>query len=95
MIAGRSGSAITAEIGAMKMREEIDALTVMALDPMEVLILPRMVALVLALPLLTFLADMAALLAAAASPGSTATSRRRSSSTACRTRSGSTRSPSA
>ena len=61
MIAGRSGSAITAEIGAMKMREEIDALTVMALDPLEVLILPRVWALVLALPLLTFLADIAAL----------------------------------
>ncbi len=61
MIAGRSGSAITAEIGAMKMREEIDALTVMALDPMEVLILPRILALIVALPLLTFLADMAAL----------------------------------
>jgi phospholipid/cholesterol/gamma-HCH transport system permease protein len=61
MIAGRSGSAITAEIGAMKMREEVDALTVMALDPVEVLILPRIMALVLALPLLTFLGDMAAL----------------------------------
>ena len=61
MIAGRSGSAITAEIGAMKMREEVDALMVMALDPMEVLILPRILALILALPLLTFLADMAAL----------------------------------
>jgi phospholipid/cholesterol/gamma-HCH transport system permease protein len=61
MIAGRSGSAITAELGSMKMREEVDALTVMALDPMEVLILPRILALMLALPLLTFLADMAAL----------------------------------
>jgi phospholipid/cholesterol/gamma-HCH transport system permease protein len=61
MIAGRSGSAITAEIGAMKMREEIDALSVMALDPMEVLILPRIIALIFAMPLLTFLADMAAL----------------------------------
>jgi phospholipid/cholesterol/gamma-HCH transport system permease protein len=61
MIAGRSGSAITAELGSMKMREEVDALTVMALDPMEVLILPRVLALMLALPLLTFLADMAAL----------------------------------
>jgi phospholipid/cholesterol/gamma-HCH transport system permease protein len=61
MIAGRSGSAITAEIGAMKMREEVDALTVMALDPMEVLILPRILALIAALPLLTFLADMASL----------------------------------
>ena len=42
MIAGRSGSAITAEIGSMKMREEIDALQVMGLDPIEVLILPRL-----------------------------------------------------
>jgi phospholipid/cholesterol/gamma-HCH transport system permease protein len=61
MIAGRSGSAITAEIGSMKMREEIDALEVMALDPIEVLIVPRMIALVVALPVLTFLADLAAL----------------------------------
>jgi phospholipid/cholesterol/gamma-HCH transport system permease protein len=61
MIAGRSGSAITAEIGAMKMREEVDALMVMALDPMEVLILPRILALIAALPLLTFLADMSAI----------------------------------
>jgi phospholipid/cholesterol/gamma-HCH transport system permease protein len=61
MIAGRSGSAITAEIGSMKMREEIDALKVMALDPIEVLIVPRALALIIALPLLTFLADMAAL----------------------------------
>jgi phospholipid/cholesterol/gamma-HCH transport system permease protein len=61
MVAGRSGSSYTAELGSMKMREEVDALTVMALDPMEVLILPRILALILALPLLTFLADMAAL----------------------------------
>ena len=61
MIAGRSGSAITAEIGSMKMGEEIDALQVMALDPMEVLIVPRILALVAALPLLTFLADISAL----------------------------------
>ena len=61
MVAGRSGSAITAEIGSMKMGEEIDALQVMALDPMEVLIVPRILALVVSLPLLTFLADMAAL----------------------------------
>jgi phospholipid/cholesterol/gamma-HCH transport system permease protein len=61
MIAGRSGSAITAEIGSMRMREEIDALQVMALDPIDVLIVPRTLALVLALPMLTFLADIAAL----------------------------------
>ncbi len=59
MIAGRTGSAITAEIGSMKMREEIDALKVMALDPLEVLIIPRLVALTIALPILTFLADLA------------------------------------
>ena len=61
MIAGRTGSAITAEIGSMNMREEIDALRVMALDPLEVLIMPRLVALVIALPVLTFLADLAEL----------------------------------
>ncbi len=61
MIAGRSGSAFTAEIGSMKMREEIDALRVMGLDPMEVLVLPRILALIIALPMLTFLADMSAL----------------------------------
>ena len=61
MIAGRSGSAVTAEIGAMKMREEIDALHVMGLDPIEVLVLPRLIALIVSLPLLTFVADMAAL----------------------------------
>ncbi|WP_432443034.1 ABC transporter permease [Martelella lutilitoris] len=61
MIAGRSGSAITAEIGAMRMREEIDALRVMGFDPVSVLVFPRMVALLIALPLLTILANFAAL----------------------------------
>lgn len=61
MIAGRTGSAITAEIGSMNMREEIDALRVMALDPLEVLIMPRLVALIIALPVLTFIADLAQL----------------------------------
>lgn len=61
MMAGRTGSAITAEIGSMKMREEIDALKVMGLDPIEVLVLPRLIALIIALPLLTFLADLAAI----------------------------------
>jgi phospholipid/cholesterol/gamma-HCH transport system permease protein len=60
MVAGRSGSAFTAEIGSMKMREEIDALRVMGLDPMEVLIIPRILALVVGLPLLTFLSAIAA-----------------------------------
>jgi phospholipid/cholesterol/gamma-HCH transport system permease protein len=61
MVAGRSGSAYTAELGSMKMREEIDALSTMGLDPVEVLILPRIVALVLALPILSFVGSMAAL----------------------------------
>ena len=61
MMAGRSGSAYTAELGSMKMREEIDALRTMGFDPIEVLILPRMLALVLALPILAFLGAMAAL----------------------------------
>jgi phospholipid/cholesterol/gamma-HCH transport system permease protein len=62
MIAGRSGSAITAEIGSMKMREEIDALRTMGLDPIEVLVVPRILALIVCLPILTFLASMAGLL---------------------------------
>lgn len=61
MVAGRSGSAYTAELGSMKMREEIDALSTMGLDPIEVLMLPRIVALVLALPILSFIGSMAAL----------------------------------
>ncbi|MCC6982908.1 MAG: ABC transporter permease [Bauldia sp.] len=61
MVAGRSGSAFTAEIGAMKMREEIDALKVIGVDPAEVLVLPRLIAMVISLPLLTFVADIFAL----------------------------------
>jgi phospholipid/cholesterol/gamma-HCH transport system permease protein len=61
MVAGRSGSAYTAELGSMKMREEIDALSTMGLDPIEVLILPRVMALVIALPILAFIGSIAAL----------------------------------
>ncbi len=61
MVAGRSGSSYTAELGSMRMREEIDALRTMGRDPVEVLILPRVIALVIALPMLTFLGSMAAL----------------------------------
>ncbi|KRR14671.1 ABC transporter permease [Bradyrhizobium jicamae] len=61
MVAGRSGSAYTAELGSMKMREEIDALSTMGLDPIEVLMLPRILALVFALPILSFIGAMAAL----------------------------------
>ena len=58
IVAGRSGSAFTAQIGIMKMNEEIDAMRTLGLDPMEVLVMPRIVALVLVLPLLTFYADI-------------------------------------
>ena len=58
MVAGRSGSAFTAEIGSMKMREEIDALRTLAIDPMETLVVPRVAALIVVLPLLTFVGDI-------------------------------------
>ncbi len=61
MVAGRSGSAYTAELGSMKMREEIDALRTMGFDPVHILILPRIVALVIAVPMLTFLGEVSAL----------------------------------
>lgn len=62
MVAGRSGSAITAELGSMRMREEFDALRVMGVDPYQALLLPRILALIVGLPLLTFIASMAGLL---------------------------------
>ncbi len=62
MVAGRSGSAFTAEIGAMKVREEVDAMRTIGLDIIEVLVLPRFVALILMLPILTFLADFSGML---------------------------------
>ncbi|MGO9134871.1 MAG: MlaE family ABC transporter permease [Methylovirgula sp.] len=61
MVAGRSGSSYTAELGTMKMREEIDALNTMGLDPIEVLILPRVLALIIAVPALTLLGSLTAL----------------------------------
>ena len=61
MVAGRSGSSYTAELGSMKMREEIDALRTMGFDPVEVLILPRILVLIIALPVLTFIGCIAAL----------------------------------
>ncbi len=61
IVAGRSASSFTAEIGTMKMREEIDALRTLGIDPIETLVLPRILALIVALPLLVFLADMACL----------------------------------
>jgi phospholipid/cholesterol/gamma-HCH transport system permease protein len=62
VIAGRSGSAYTAAIGSMKVREEVDAMRTLGLDPMEVLVLPRVLALVIVLPLLAFFADAMGLL---------------------------------
>jgi len=58
MVAGRSASAFTAQIGTMKMREEIDAMRTLGIDPVETLVLPRILALIVALPLLVFLADI-------------------------------------
>lgn len=58
LIAGRSGSAFAAEIGVMKLNEEIDALETMGIDTFEILVLPRVIALVVMMPLLTLLADI-------------------------------------
>jgi phospholipid/cholesterol/gamma-HCH transport system permease protein len=58
IVAGRSGSAFTAAIGSMKVREEIDAMRTLGLDPMELLVMPRLLALMITLPILVFLADM-------------------------------------
>lgn len=58
MVAGRSGSAFAAEIGVMNLRDEVSALRTMGMDPIEVLVLPRVIALLITLPLLTFLADV-------------------------------------
>jgi phospholipid/cholesterol/gamma-HCH transport system permease protein len=61
VVAGRSGSAFTAQIGTMKVNEEVDAMRTLGLDPFEVLVLPRLIALMIALPLLAFFADIMAL----------------------------------
>jgi phospholipid/cholesterol/gamma-HCH transport system permease protein len=57
IVAGRSGSAFAAEIGVMQLNEEVDALKSMGVDPFEVLVLPRLIGLLIALPLLTIVAD--------------------------------------
>ena len=67
LIAGRSGSAFTAQIGTMRVRDEIDAMQTIGLDPIELLALPRILALVLGLPLLTFYADLMGLFGGAVS----------------------------
>ncbi|MDJ0877805.1 MAG: ABC transporter permease [Halieaceae bacterium] len=62
LVAGRSGSAFAAEIGVMQLNEEVSAMETMGIDPFEALVLPRMLALVICLPLLTFIADIAGLI---------------------------------
>ena len=58
IIAGRSGSAYAAQIGTMAVTEEIDALRTLGIDPLELLVLPKIIALVITLPLLTVFADV-------------------------------------
>ncbi|MGH8740985.1 MAG: MlaE family ABC transporter permease [Burkholderiales bacterium] len=58
VVAGRSGAAFTAQIGSMKVQEEIDAISTLGLSPIQVLVIPRLVALALALPLLVFIGDL-------------------------------------
>ncbi len=65
IVAGRSGSAFTASIGSMKVQEEIDAMRTLGLDPIEVLVVPRVLALLIVLPILGFVADMAGLIGGA------------------------------
>lgn len=62
VIAGRSGSAFTAQIGAMKITQELDAMKTMGFDPFAFLVLPRVIALMIAMPLLIFVADMMGIL---------------------------------
>jgi phospholipid/cholesterol/gamma-HCH transport system permease protein len=57
MVAGRTGSAYAAELGVMKLNDEVDALESMGLNPLELLVLPRVLGLVIAMPLLTIVAD--------------------------------------
>lgn len=59
LIAGRTGAAITAQIGTMKVTEEVDAITTLGLSPLAVLVIPRMLALLLAMPLLVYIGDIA------------------------------------
>ncbi len=65
IVAGRSGAAFTAAVGAMKMREEIDALRTLGLDPVTILVVPRVLALMLMLPALGLVADISGLIGGA------------------------------
>ena len=61
IVAGRSGSAFAAELGSMKLNQEVDALIATGVDPFEVLVVPRVVGLTIALPLLTVVSDIVGL----------------------------------
>jgi phospholipid/cholesterol/gamma-HCH transport system permease protein len=88
IVAGRSGSAFAAEIGAMQLNEEVDALKATGVDPVDVLVLPRTIGLVIALPLLTVVADAIGLAGGAIlCRWCCSTCRCSSSSSACRSRS--------
>jgi phospholipid/cholesterol/gamma-HCH transport system permease protein len=65
LVAGRSGAAFTAQIGAMKVTEEVDAISSLGLSPYQVLVLPRLLAILIAMPLLTFFGDLMGLLGSA------------------------------
>lgn len=58
IIAGRSGSAFTAQIGSMKLQQEVDAMQTIGMNPIDILVLPRVIAMMIALPLLVFYADV-------------------------------------
>src|SRR5690606_22712518 len=62
VVCGRSGAAFAAELGSMKVNEEIDALRTMGLDPMRYLVLPRVLSLMIVMPLLTLLSDIVGIL---------------------------------
>ncbi len=70
IVAGRSGAAFTAQLGSMRLTEEIDAIRTLGLDPMQVLVVPRVLALVVVLPLLVFVGNVASLLGAMLITGS-------------------------
>ncbi|NTV94377.1 MAG: ABC transporter permease [Thiobacillus sp.] len=65
LVAGRSGAAFTAQIGAMKVTEEIDAIATLGLSPVKVLVLPRLFAILVAMPLLAFFGDLMGVLGSA------------------------------
>ncbi|HZQ41392.1 MAG TPA: ABC transporter permease, partial [Rhizomicrobium sp.] len=66
IVAGRSGSAFTAHLGTMRVNQEIDAMQTMGLDTVDTLVLPRIIGLVISLPILTFFADIMAIIGGAA-----------------------------